>query len=101
MCDPAIADAVHELKYAPFFFFLITLGLEVSDTAKSTSLEYAPSSERLLVTAKRLFLNRVLLGGEVGEEIGQVVLAVCGRRGVSSVEKAAQLMQLLAPALGR
>ena len=40
---------------ASFFFFLITLGLEFSDTNV-----YEPSSELLLITAKQLFLNREL-----------------------------------------
>ena len=37
----------------------IILGLELSDT-KSTSLNYEPSLELLLITAKQLFLNRDL-----------------------------------------
>ena len=42
-----------------FFFFFITLGLELSDT-KFTSLNYEPSLELVLITAKQLFLNREL-----------------------------------------
>ena len=41
-------------RWALFFFFFITLGLELSDT-KSTSLKYEPSSEPLLITVKQLF----------------------------------------------
>ena len=43
-----------------FFFSFISLGLELSDTKKSTSLKYEPSSELRLITAQQLFLNRVL-----------------------------------------
>ena len=47
-------------KKTNFCFFFITLGLELSDTKKSTSLTNEPSSELLLITAKQLFLNQEL-----------------------------------------
>ena len=40
------------LRVAVLLFFLITLGLESSDT----SLKYEPSSEQLLITAKQLWI---------------------------------------------
>ena len=51
----SVADMMHTV----FFFFFITLGLELSDT-KSTSLKHEPSSEPHRISATQLFLNREL-----------------------------------------
>ena len=54
-CEPKPGEkhgphaALHRRLHGNFFFFFITLGLDLSDK-KSTSLKYEPSSELLLIT---------------------------------------------------